>query len=76
MSTPRIHDTPPLRFAAIVLWSGFLGAICLLLGWLALAAPIDADLGQLSRFFFVAWSLALVPAACAALLMSPPAHGH
>ena len=67
-STPPIRDRRALRVAGVVLWSAFLGAIALVLGWLTIAqAP--ANLAQLSKFFFVAWGFALVPAGCAAVLM-------
>ncbi len=85
MSQPRIPDAGAqragaldesrrLRFAAIVLWSSFLGAVVLLIAWLAFVGafwPGATDLARLSRFFFVAWILSMVPSACAAALASP-----
>jgi hypothetical protein len=60
-----------LRLVAIVLWSGFLGAVCLLIAWLALGRylvdePLTLD--RTSAAFFIAWALALVPAGTAVLL--------
>ena len=69
-----LESSRRIRFAAIVLWSSFLGAVVLLIAWLAFVGafwPGATDLAHLSRFFFVAWALSMVPAACAAVLASP-----
>ena len=69
---PILERRRGLRFAAIVLWSGFLGAFAAFLACLALShAASGIDIATASRYFLIAWALALVPAASAALLISP-----
>jgi hypothetical protein len=89
MSPPQIHELAApspgaldrnrkLRLAAIVLWSSFLGACAMVIAWMAFVGsfwPTATELSHLSRFFFIAWALALVPSMSAAMLATPHEHG-
>lgn len=74
--TPRaagLGARPRLRRAAVVAWSGFLGAIPILLAWIGAWPDGEAlDLARLSGWFFAAWGSAALAAALAVLL---DAHG-
>lgn len=66
-----LGQRPGLRFAAIVLWSGFLGAAAILFAWLAIGDQLLGDtlsFAHTSAVFFLGWLLALIPAITAAVL--------
>ncbi len=83
-STPQLTrlqrrpNWPPLwRQLAVVLWSGFLGAVLLLLavlmGWDALHAAADApDFAVLGGVFAVGWLISLITGVMALSLSREP----
>lgn len=73
-SARGLGGRPGLRFLAVVLWSGFLGAVVVLFAWLALTPPEmlgPQSLGELTGVFLAGWGISLVPAVSAALLAQP-----
>lgn len=73
----RPNWPPLLRRLAIVLWSGFLGAVMLLLavlmGWDALQASSDApEFGLLGVVFAVGWLISLITGVMALSLANEP----